>query len=473
MRRIVISFLLAAFGLLAQAPAPGPLVRLYPVAFDDSGKPVTDLTAADFKIVDQNKPETIFSFQKPWQPETAKLESLEFSNRTSNNTAHTAVILFDMINLADADRLATWKALDKALPELQSGENLYFYVLNLEGALIPIHPMGPPAADDKTWPQNFVKVFDKVMKASSHGRPVQVGAEEQEKKTFKALEDISNRLVLFPGRKDIVWVANGLTTVNDPMLPHCNGDWVECGLYVPHVAVTLAADGVAVNPFAFIGNIGPDVNYNLDQMGLLTGGHSYFRQEIGDVLKQLAQNAASSYTITYDPGSGNWDRKWHRIHVSCERKGVKVQLRERYYAILDSRTPPERMKSVLMVAYQSPDDLSGIGIHAKISAMAADKPGVHIDIHIDPADLLLREQGGKYAGALYCLISDRTATGPLGEPVVLDLKPELSAEQYKTALKDGLPFAQDHPTTDAVRAVRVIFLDQNTEAVGSVTFPVK
>jgi hypothetical protein len=99
--------------------------------------------------------------------------------------------------------------------------------------------------------------------------------------------------------------------------------------------------------------------------------------------------------------------------------------------------------------------------------------GVHVEIHIDPADLLLRGQGGKYSGALYCLISDRNASGPLGEPSVLDLKPELTADQYKSVMKDGLPLEQDHPTNPAAQQVRVIILDQNTNEVGSVTFPVK
>ena len=40
-------------------------------------------------------------------------------------------------------------------------------------------------------------------------------------------------------------------------------------------------------------------------------------------------------------------------------------------------------------------------------------------------------------------------------------------------MKDGLPLAQDHPTSDAVQQVRIIVLDQNTDAVGSLTFPVK
>jgi hypothetical protein len=40
-------------------------------------------------------------------------------------------------------------------------------------------------------------------------------------------------------------------------------------------------------------------------------------------------------------------------------------------------------------------------------------------------------------------------------------------------MKEGLPLAQDHPTAAAAGMVRVIILDQNTNAVGSVTFPVK
>jgi VWFA-related protein len=473
MRKAVFSLALAASGLLAQAPAPGPPVRLSAVALDASGQPVTDLTADDFKIVDQNKAQTIFTFRKPGNESAPKLDTLEFSNRTSSVTPHTTVILLDMINLADGDRLETWKTLDKSIPQLESGENVYFYLLNLEGALIPIHPMGPPAADDKTWHQGVAKVFDKVMKAASHARPVQSGSEDQEKRTFKAFEDIANTLTAYPGRRDILWVANGLTTVGDPMLQGCNGDWVECALYVPHLAVTLAKDRVAVNPYAFIGNLNANVNYNMDQMALLTGGHFYFRQDLQTVIKQLAQSAAGSYSISYDPGPENWNKKWHRAHITCERKGVKVQVRERYYALPDSRPAVERMKAVLMEAYQSPTDLGEVGLRTKISSMGADKKGVHLEVRIDPSDLVLREQGGKYFGALYCLISDRSATAPLGEPAVLELKPELTAEQYKIVMKEGLPFTQDHPTSDAVREVRLIVLDQNTNAVGSVTFPVK
>jgi VWFA-related protein len=470
MFRVAFALALAASGLLAQAPTPGRLVRLYPVALDANGQPVADLTADDFKIADQNKPETILFFHKPGHEQSAPADVLTFSNRTAGATPHTTVMLFDMINMVRGDRLENAKALDKAIPQIESGEHLYFYLLNLEGVLVPIHPIGPPAGDDKAWPQNVAAVLDKAMKANSHVEGAQIGAEEQQKRTFKALEDLANKLAPFPGRKDIVWIANGLTTVSDPKLVGCNGDWVECALYVPHLAVTLAGDGVAVDPYALIGNLNGDANYNLDQMALLTGGHFYSRQDVGAVIKQVAGGAAGSYAVFYDPGPENWNNQWHRVHLTCERKGVKLQIRDRYYAVTDSRSPIDRMKAALSEAFGSPADFGEIGVSVKISPLDG-KPGMHLEIRIDPSDLLLREQGGKYSGALLCLISDRSAAGPLGEPSILDLKPELTADQYKMVLKNGIPLPQDHPTS--VPQIRVIILDQNTNQVGSVTFPIK
>ena len=472
-KSLLCTLALSASGLLAQAPGPPPLMHLHPIALDASGQAVTDLTAAAFKIVDQGKPQTIFSFNKPAVGPAAPLGLLEFTNRAGGTMPHTTAILFDMINMIDSDRLDAWKALDKSLPQLESGENIYFYLLNLEGAVVPIHAIGPRSADDKTWPQRVADVFDKVMKASSHARPLQLGAEDQVKKADKALEDIGNQLMAFPGRRDILWITNGLTTVADPKLPNCNGDWVECTLYVPHLGVTLEKEGVAVDPYAFIGNISPDVNYNLEQMALLTGGHSYFREDVRAVLKQIAQNAVDSYSIAYDPQAENWDSKWHRIHLTCERKGVKLQVRERYYALPDTRSATDRMKAALIAAFQSPSDSADIGLRVKIASMEGDKKGVHLEVRIQPTDIMFSQQGDKFTGAVYFLISDRSATATLGEPSVSSFNLELTAAQHDTVMKEGVPLSQDHPTTDAVAQVRVIILDQKTDAVGSVTVPVK
>ncbi|MEI9975459.1 MAG: hypothetical protein WDO73_27365 [Ignavibacteriota bacterium] len=38
----------------------------------------------------------------------------------------------------------------------------------------------------------------------------------------------------------------------------------------------------------------------------------------------------------------------------------------------------------------------------------------------------------------------------------------MTADQYASAVKDGLPLEQDHPIADATKQVRVIILDQST-----------
>ena len=127
-----------------------------------------------------------------------------------------------------------------------------------------------------------------------------------------------------------------------------------------------------------------------------------------------------------------------------------------------------------MQAYQSPSDFGEVGVRTKISSLGAGTPGVHLDIRINPSDLMLHKAGWQVHGrAILPDIRSQRRCPARCARAVLNLAPELTAEEYKTAMKEGLPFAQDHPTSDAVRQVRVIVLDQNTNAVGSVTFPVK
>jgi len=472
-KTLVCSFVLSAAGLLAQGSAPPPLVYLYPVVTDSGGQPVTDLTANDFKITDQGKPETIFLFRQPIT-KPASLGPHEISNRPAGAMPHSTAIVFDLMNEVQSDRLDNWHSLAKSIPQLASGQSLYFYVLGINGDLVPIHGVESDSGDDATWPQGFDKPFDKAMKKlAGRAQSVQMGQEDQVKKTYHNLEVVGNELATLPGRGDIVWITNGMPSVYNPntKIP-CSGDWVDCGLYVAHVAVTLEHDNVAVNPFSFSGNLSPSVNYDLEQMGRLTGGHGYFREDIQDVLKEVARAAADRYEIAYDPAAENWDNKFHKIHIDCDRKGVKLQVRERYYAFQDSRAPIDREKAELVAAYRSLSDSPGIGLRATVTP-AADQKKVHLAIRVNAADVMFRPQGGKFVGALTFLLSDRGGAGPLGDPTVSTLNLNLTSAQRDNMLKEGIPIPQDHPLAAGTTNVRVIVQDQNTDQVGSLTLPVK
>lgn len=469
--RLIGSAVLAAFVLMAQAPAPSGLVRISVAALDSSGEPVTDLKPDDFQIADQNKPQRIAFFRaNPSTQQTGPLEPHESTNRPGKILPHSTVILFDLLNQNQTDRLDTWHKLSRSLTQLESGDSLYFYLLTLEGALSPIHPIGSKDGDDHTWTQQVEKTLDKAMKAASHARPMEMSdAELAVKKTYVALETLANQLAALPGRRDIVWITNGMPNVWNPKTP-CNGDWVDCALYVPHLSVTLDKDDVAVNPVSYSSSPTPDGTRDMEQMAGLTGGWLYTGVEINQVLKEVARDAAVSYSIDYDPGSDNWDSKFHKVRLIVGRKGIKLRSKQRYYALPDKRPENARQQAALATVFQRVADDPAIGIRAAIAA----EPGkpAQIQIRINLADLLLHEEGGAFTGGVAVLFADLGASGPLGAPAVSTLNIHLTREQLDAAMKDGIPAAQEHAIGDSVQKIKILVLDQASDTAASLTLPV-
>jgi VWFA-related protein len=461
------------------------LVRLNVVAT------AADLTAEDFHVTDDGKAQRIAVFRAP---QSANAKAGEFSNRPVPPQRTTA-ILFDLLNHnASADRLDASRRIGQSLKQIESVESVYLYLLTLDGTLVPIHPIEPGAAPSKTWTQDIEATLAKSMKDYNKAKPVGMNDENIVKKTYVALETIANQLAPFAGRTDIIWVTDKIPVIMGPKT--CSGDWIECALYVPHLSVTLDRAGVVVNPFSYSANQGtansgatknlaelnkdpansrwamegmagqgPDgTTRTTDDMASLTGGHAFFSADLRAAMKQIDANASITYAIAYAPQ--NWDSKFHRVKVTCERKTVKLEARQRYYALPDSRPGPEKSQGALVAAYQRPSDVSDIGLRASISSPA---PNVaHIEILVDPADLLLHESGGEYTGQLTVLLSARAAAGPQGDPTLGPEAVKLKREQ----LKAGISFVRDYPIDAATQKVRIIVLDQAANSVGSLTVPV-
>jgi VWFA-related protein len=468
--RLAFCLALTTCTLFAQA-APPVLVRLHAVVTDGSGQAVTDMTADDFRVSDQNKAGRIVLFRHndsaTW---TAAPQGKEYSNRPAAGPPHAAVILLDLMNQSQSDRLDAARTLGKSLQQLEAGDSVYLYLLTLEGKLEPVHPIGGKAEDDHKWTQDIEKTLDKAVKAASHARPAGVGQEDVVKKTYVALEAVGNQLAMLPGRRDIVWVTGMVPTVY-PTNTTCSGDWVDCALYVPHLAVTLEKDSAAINPLSYSGSLNPTSTRDMEDLAGLTGGHAFFRDDVRAVLAQLGKDAANSYTIAYDPGADNWDNKFHKVRLTSERKGVKVQARTRYYAYPDTRPEAARQQASLVAAYQNPVDNPEIGLRMAITDAGA--KGLHLAIRINAADLAFQEKGGYSDGAAVLLISDIGAAGPIGDPSLATFSFHLTKEQYAAAVKDGVPIAPDHQVKDGTQKLRIILLDQTTNWAGSLTAPIR
>ena len=458
----------AAFAGLLAAQASSGLVRLSLAAVDATGAAVDDLKIGDLQVTDQGKAQKILFFH-PNATAPAPLAPHEFSNRTGA-APHSTVILFDLLNQNQTDRLDAWHKVGRSLQQLESGDSIYLYLLALEGNLIPIHEIGSKAGDDKTWTQQVEKTLDKAMKAASHGRPVQMNDQELVvKKTYVALETLANQLAVFPGRRDIIWITSSTPNVWNTKTP-CPGDWVDCALYVPHLSVTLAAANVAIDPLTYTGSPSADLNRDFEILSGLTGGWPYFSEDIRTVLTQVARDGAHSYSVFYDPSADNWDSKFHKVRMTTERKGLKLHVKQRYYALPDKRPDQAKQQPVLAAAFQAPSDDPGVGLRATITP-GADAKTVQVRFRVDPADLLLHEEGDTFSGAVTWLIADRNATGPVGDPMISAFPIHLTREQYATALKEGIPITQSHAINDAIQKLRIIVLDQGSSVAGSLTIP--
>jgi VWFA-related protein len=475
--------MLAACVLYAQSqpPAAGtaaapPQVHLNVVALDSHNQPAGDLNAEDFQISDQGKPQRIVSFRRA--EGAAPPGPHEFSNQATGG--RTIVVLFDLLNQARTNGLDSAHKLGRALGQFPSGESLYFYILGLDGNLFPIHPIpesGAPSADDKSWTQQADAQIQTALKTVNRARKAGMTQEDFVKKTYVALETLAKSLTAFRGARDIIWVTDGVPQVYVPD-KNCSGDWFgDCALYVAHLSVRLAGAKTAVYPLTY--NMSPDANSarDMENFAFSTGARFFSGIDLGDVMTQIASDAKSAYAIAYEPSADNWDSKFHKIKIACDRKGLKIQARNRYYALAapEQKAPVAIAKdedSAIIAALESPVDVPGIGLNVAVSPAAGGKKAVHFQIRINAADLQFTEQAGAFDGQIAVLFADYTASGLKGVPLPSDFNLHLTPEQRARVLKDGLSFGVDHAVDSSIKEVRFVVVDHASNAWGSLSIPV-
>jgi VWFA-related protein len=468
---LLLSCAMAASAGVAAAQAPGSgavrLARVNVVVFDAQGQPVSNLTADDFRIATDGKAQRIALFRGPAAARAAAPR--ELSNRAGAG-AHTTAVLFDLMTQNRTDRLDAARRLGQSLKQLESGESVFFYLLLLDGTLAPLRafPESGTGANDGAWAKDADAALAKVMKTQNGTRPAGMSQEDAVKKTYVALETLANRLAVYPGAHDIVWITNDVPTVWGPKT--CSGDWIECALYVPHLSVTLERAETRVHPLSYASGVSTEAARMLDEVAGLTGGRARFNDDLRAVVQQLGQAGQGAYSLAYEPSPESWDSKFHKLRVTCERKAVKLEARQRYYALPDSRPAQAREQGALVAAYQSVNDVAEIAVRASVTIKAPNT--AHVEIRVDADDLLLRESGAQLEAELTVLFSARTAAGPQGEPTLTPWPVRLTKEQRETARKDGIVIARDYPIDAATQKARIIVLDRGTDSVGSLTAPI-
>jgi VWFA-related protein len=469
-------------------PAQPQVVSLNVVAMDKQGQPVTDLKAEDFQVQDEGKsqPIVLFHVNDSRHPSIAAPGPHEYTNRPPGTPMGATVILFDLLNGSFTDREYMVGTLVKALSNVESPGNVYLYLLTNNGTLFPIHALpehgAEASAPDQNWTSQTKPLLESAIQKVYGFRPVDdrdIGVRVIT--TFKVLRDLGSELSALPGRKNVVWITNGFPiqanfgglcrniAVWNVTAP-CTGNFVDFTPVVRHLAGRLDAVGVSMYPVDEWNVDGGDrmmVKETLDQFAGMTAGHSYPSGGTKTAIPDALQALHLSYTIAYQPPPKSWDGKYHKVKVNCTRKGIQLQFEQGYIAT----APVDETATLMQVAASRNSDLSAIGLRATV-APGASPHSVRIQLRIDPSNLTIVQQNGRYAGQLAVLYAGLKTGGAkqLAEPANLTL--DWTTQQYDSVAKDGIPVAEDLATPEGVRKVRIVIVDTRSNQVGSLTIPV-
>ena len=496
MFRIAIGLVFAVMILRAADLAAEPkLVDLNVIAVDNHGQPVNDLTSDDFQVTDAGKQQKIVFFRhndsKPGQALSPSPN--EFSNRAGAEIPHATLILFDLMNESFSTRGVAANQIARDLENLEVADTLYLYFLTLDGRLIAVRGLPsaegavrPPAGE--AWTRQIKPIMDQAMQAVLRVRPADIDVAVRVQLTYAALDQLAIQLSSVPGRKNIVWVTDGVPIALGPGRSD-TGDFVDFTKQMRQLSEGLDRSGVAIYPVRQVllgspdniggtsgagdtggAGIGIQSLATLDDFAGMTGGRPNAGKDIGAAVKQAMSDLRFSYQIGYFAPPQSRDGKFHKLRIVCKRKGVRIQAKTGYYAW------PEPLgtaaKDAIDAAAATALDATEIGLRGTLLTDAKDGRTAHLKARIEAKDIALGREGDQYTGQLRLAVVGYLANGRAEGSGVIPLDLHYSAQEREKALKEGVDFSHDVVIGEQMVKVRLIVFDRDSNAIGSLTIPV-
>jgi VWFA-related protein len=466
----------------AEAPEPR-LLDFNIVAVNGQGQPVNDLGSSDFEVTDAGKRQNIVLFRHDGG-ELRQAEALapnEYSNRRGNPTRVT-VVLFDLMNERFSTRGVTANQIVHDLQGIETSGNLYLYFLTLEGRLFAVHGFSQPeqsSPGQEPWTKQIKPLMDAALRAVLRTRPVDIDVAVRVQLTLNALDSLAAQLAMFPGRKNVVWVTDGIPIELGPARSD-TGDFVDFTPQLRQLSEAFDRSGAAIypvqqimlgSPDAMGGGSGIGSHMTLDELAGLTGGRPTGSKDVGAAVRQAMNDARGSYQIGYYPPAGNWDGKFHKLKITSKRKNVRLQARTGYYAWPEEAGA--RAERAVDAAINSPFDDGEIGIRGALIRDADNPQKGHLTLHIDAHDVGFAQDGDRYLGQLRLDLITAEASGKIVNSKIVPLDVHYTAAERDKALQAGIGIAQDVTLATEVTTLRFIAFDRNSNSLGSLTIPLR
>lgn len=533
-RRLLILalFVLGATAPFAQQPTFRSSVRLVNVtviAHDSAGRPVTNLTAADFQVFEDGREEKVEVFaiesDHPVQTASAALPSSAtvapniFTNRRqTRDGGGVTVVLFDRLNSDWADQRQARDQILKLLAKAQPRDRIALYVLESDTVTV-LHDftsdtsrliavlnrhLGTTSAElagseEKApdFTRSGLAAFDADTEAWLKNTQDMVSEQFLARRgtlTLGALEGIANHLAGIPGRKNLVWVSAAFPFV----IPQVHSAPLVMDVPVNRATRAINTADVAVYPVDIRGlmpALNPTtatatitkgatpapafttltkVSDNQDTMRAIaeaTGGRVYLNTNaIGDAIRHAIDDSRVAYVLGYHSSRPDNDNKFRNITVKTNRSGVELRYRKGYLATPapagDSRARLKALERVLT----SPIEASSIALAAEVSRMGKDGTVV---VRIDPEVLSWVPKKDVREAAIDVVIAQSRPDGKYFTIKETTVNLTADPERYQQMIEDGLTLSSNFTAVPDAYRLHVVVSDVASQAVGSLIIPIR
>jgi len=369
-------------------------VRVDVIVHDGKGQPITDLTQADFEVMEDGRPQTIEQFRliridgnpRPGDPPPRELRNrIEEEVELSKDDVRVFVIFFDDYHVRLGNSLAVKEPLIRFV-QTQLRPN------DVVGLMYPLTPV-----DGISFTRNMASVVSAIEKFEGRKfnyEPRNAFEERYARAPSEVVEQIRNQVVmtalrglatrlggLREGRKAIIYVSEGLTAFLPPQLRTMDASlgrlgqvggppspmvgennpreetaafFAQSDLYSQMRDVFTAANrnntaiygvdprGLAAFEYDINEAVGPRQDARALQMTQDTlraladetdGRVIINRNDLGPGLAQIVRDSSYYYLLGYNSTQSPNDGKFHEIRVRIKRRGVEVRARKGYWAL--------------------------------------------------------------------------------------------------------------------------------------------
>lgn len=529
--RVLLAVFLPACGLLLAQTSSSPhdgsqsqptlkaatrLVVVDVVATDSKGRPVTDLKAEDFTVLENGAPQKIsdFSFHGSHQAEPAAAPHLPpnvISNAPLYNPGVLDVILFDSVNGDFSSQAYAKDQLARFFATATLNRPVALFAL--ENKVRLLHDFTTDSRALKTAIEKYTQTVQGGNTESFESRESPFSTkgdyhtnERNIETTLNQLNVLAKILAGYPGRKNLIWLSESfpLDLYPDSVLPagvnvsdftvdagghpfradpNSFSNMVSGGAFknfasmVKKLAEAMMSAQVAVYPVDAAG-VGKNDHlasmHTANDLAERTGGRAFHgTNNLAGSMQASIDDGSAYYTLAYYPENKKWDGQFRVIQVKTTRPQTTLRHRLGYYALDPEKKASDDVRQAIEDFSRSLQlgvpSATAVRFQAGVVPPTTQSNKVVVNFAVDPHTLQFDHGAdGTRHGDIICVVwaykkdDEKPVMSPGG-----DSKADLKADVFDQMLQRYYPCKQELPLKRGTYTLRLGVLDRNSYRMGT------